>query len=186
MKQVAYSSKKITDSREEREVSLFIIELLSYEMSKRLNNQFHSEVVGRRLVEDNTDNIRFLSHPVDVSLYTVGSEIKSAETPHNKLLSNDRISDYNEIHPESSYDFKNHHNIISSVNANQLSEHSSYTVSNMYAADISSLSKLSSKNTSLATVHDINNTIESLKRTRDELRQGTAALRTSHDQRRLF
>ena len=126
---------------------------------KRPSNQFHSEVVGRRLIEDNSNNIRFLSHPAtDVSLFPTGSS----------LLAHDRTArsesrEYSVVHE----------------NENQQSDHSSttITVSNKHPVDISLLSKLSSKNSSLVTVHDIKNTIESLKRTQDELSHGSSVRR---------
>lgn len=124
---------------------------------KRPNNQFHPEVVGRRLIEDNSSNIRFLPHPAaDITLFPTGS------------FANDRTgrSDFREYS-------------VVHGNESQQSDYSSstITVSNKHPVDISLLSKLSSKNSSLVTVHDINNTIESLKRTQDDLRHGNSTRR---------
>lgn len=118
---------------------------------KRPSNQIHSEVVGRRLIEENSNNIRFLPHPAtDVSLFPTGSSLLA----HDRTARSDSHA-YSVVHEKE----------------NQHSDHSSttITVSNKHPIDISLLSKLSSKNSSLVTVHDINNTIDSLKRRQDEL-----------------
>lgn len=125
---------------------------------KRPSNQIHSEVVGRRLIEENSNNIRFLPHPAtDVSLFPTGSSLLS----HDRTERSDSRA-YSVVHE----------------NENQQSDSSTtITVSNKHPIDISLLSKLSSKNSSLVTVHDINNTIDSLKRRQDELSHGSSIRR---------